>query len=382
MASGLPALKDSANAIPALLKEYQTWDADTDSLGATKGRIELFDSNRYALEKRQAELLMMSPEAVALAMQMLSRNYIPSGETGAAARAELQIALDRLQGLLQGRIENPRGRRRKGRKGRRKGRKGSRRRRMKNPRGRRKSSKGRKSRKGRKGRRKSSRRRRNPGGQALLLRLTSGSWGTRIGAIAQIGAGATLGYVSVGLGEMALNAVGLSKAKFASMLGASAGAAAQTVASAAIPTAALILLGGWRSPVSNVVWENQVPALIGIGARVAQSAVDSFVRGSSTPEKFLRASVGLPPTALAGYGSWSPDMGAYYNFQPVMGALPAVGYQVAMAGAPKAGYQLSGNMKPGYTVNGYANYAPAMNGYSNFAPAMGGRAANPWGNPF
>lgn len=181
---------------------------------------------------------------------------------------------------------------------------------------------------------------------------------------------------------MALNAVGLSKAKFASMLGASAGAAAQTVASAAIPTAALILLGGWRSPVSNVVWENQVPALIGIGARVAQSAVDSFVRGSSTPEKFLRASVGLPPTALAGYGSWSPDMGAYYNFQPVMGALPAVGYQVAMAGAPKAGYQLSGNMKPGYTVNGYANYAPAMNGYSNFAPAMGGRAANPWGNPF
>lgn len=248
---------------------------------------------------------------------------------------------------------------------------------MKNPRGRRKSSKRRKSRKGRKGSR-----RRNPGGQALLNDLVSGSWGTRLGAIAQIGLGATAGYLSVGLSEKGMGLLGLDQKKMAGWLGASVGAVAHTALGALLPAAALMAVGGWSGPVNKVLWENQVPVLIGIGARVAQSAVDAFVRGSSAPEKFLRASVGLPPTVLAGYGSWSPDMGAYYNFQPVMGSLPAVGYQVAVAGAPKAGYQLSGGVKPGYTVNGYANYAPVMNGYANYAPTMGGRASNPWGNPF
>lgn len=369
--TGLTELQGKANMIPALQKEYHELDPvsnvplkDVVKIGVAAGK--------YDAPGIQQILLMMPPESVSLAMQMLSRNYIPVSEASAPARAELQIALDRLQALLQGRIENPRGRRRKGRKGR----KGSRRR-MKNPRGRRKSSKRRKSRKGRKGSR-----RRNPGGQALLNDLVSGSWGTRLGAIAQIGLGATAGYLSVGLSEKGMDLLGLDQKKMAGWLGASVGAVAHTALGALLPAAALMAVGGWSGPVNKVLWENQVPVLIGIGARVAQSAVDAFVRGSSAPEKFLRASVGLPPTVLAGYGSWSPDMGAYYNFQPVMGSLPVVGYQVAMAGAPKAGYQLSGGVKPGYTVNGYANYAPVMNGYANYAPTMGGRASNPWGNPF
>lgn len=382
-----PAIDSQADFFPKLRQ-----DAYTKFNPETGARVKKLDTAgivgvtglRPSDVNDQATLLMLPPEAVALAISILQDNYMPMSEASAPERAKVARAISRLQGLMGGRIENPRRSRRKGRKGSVK-RKGRRRkgRRAKNPRKSRRSAKSgrRKSRKGRKGRRRSTRRR-NPGGMALLSKLSSPVLQTRLMAAGQVALAATAGYVSVGLGEKILELVGLPPAKLMGVLGsASNAAAAHTVLSAGLSAAAVILAGGWKSPRIDVLWEHQIPALVGIGARAAQGVVDAMVRGTSTPEKFLRSSVGLAPS-VAGYGSWSPDMGAYYNFQPVMGSLPAAGYQVAMAGAPKAGYQLSGSMKPGYTVNGYANYAPAMNGYANYAPAMGGREANPWGNPF
>lgn len=382
---------DNSKFFPKLRSdEYTMFNVET---GARQGKssssgiagVTRLDANSV---NGQATLLMMPPEAVALAISILQDNYMPMGESKALERADAARAISRLQALLGGRIENPRRSRRKGRKGSVK-RKGRRRkgRRAKNPRKSRRSAKAgrRKSRKGRKGRRRSTRRR-NPGGMALLSKLSSPVLQTRLMAAGQVALAATAGYVSVGLGEKFLELVGLPPSKLTGVLGSASNAAtAHTILSALVSGGIALAAGGWSkphdNPISQAIWEHQIPALVGIGARAAQGVVDALVRGTSTPEKLLRSSVGLAPS-VSGYGSWSPDMGAYYNFQPVMGSRPAVGYQVAMAGAPKVGYQLSGSVKPGYTVNGYANYAPAMSGYANYAPAMSGRSANPWGSPF
>jgi hypothetical protein len=163
-------------------------------------------------------------------------------------------------------------------------------------------------------------------------------------------------------------------AKVATMGGAKVGAVLASLLSAAVPAVATKAASSMSgSPVKDF----EASLYLGMAARVLSTIVDVNFRSASNTDKMLRASVGLPPT-VAGYGSWSPDMGAYYNFQPVMSGVKA-GYQVAMAGAPQVGYQVAG-MKPGYTVNGYANFSPTMNGYANFAPAMSG--GNHFGQPF
>jgi len=326
----------------------------------------------YLDDVGQSELLSMRPEAIAKAISMLQRNYIPTGEKGAEQRVKLAIALDRLQAALGGRIENPRRSRRRKVKGR-KVRRGKRRtRRQSNPRkGRKRRVKGRKGGKRRSSRR--GRRHKNIGGLDLFAQLASRDWKTKGIAAAKIAGGSAVGFISVGGGEWVLKLSGIDT-KVATMGGAKVGAVLASLLSAAVPAVATKAASSMSgSPVKDF----EASLYLGMAARVLSTIVDVNFRSASNTDKMLRASVGLPPT-VAGYGSWSPDMGAYYNFQPVMSGVKA-GYQVAMAGAPQVGYQVAG-MKPGYTVNGYANFSPTMNGYANFAPAMSG--GNHFGQPF
>lgn len=373
---------------PMLRKEYTAFDVET---GKREGKVSFNSIQGLDPDtvSGQTKLLMLPPEAIAMALELLRNNYIPEGSTFAYQKSQLARALSRLSALMSGRIENPRrGRRRKA-----KGRslkRGRRKRRASNPRKKRKSGK-RKSSK-RKGRSlKRGRRRKNPlGGRDLLAKLSSNaSIGEKAMAAGRIALGATAGYASVGIGQwlMGMEVGGKSVNKLLNGLGLSPAMLVTASAAIASGVSAALVVGAGK--VAPAVKSDQIPALIGIGARFLHALIDANWRDTSNTSKILRSAVGLPST-VSGYGSWNP-VGGYYNFQPVMAGPPKAGYQVAMAGAPRAGYSVSGmkpgymlngDMKAGYTVNGYANYAPAMAGYANFSPEMPVPKKNPMGSPF
>lgn len=376
--------------VPAMKKEYTAFSLVSGKKGSRR-RFNDITALKFDNLNGQAALLSLPPESIGLAIQMLQRNYIPAmTPDGSMLRAQIDMAIDKLQGLMSGRIENPRRGRRRKAKGRSLKRGRRRKRRASNPRKKRKSGKRKSSkRKGRK--RRSGRRRKNPlGGLDLLGKLSSNaSIGEKAMAAGRIALGATVGYASVGIGQwlMGMEVGGKSINKLLNGLGLSP--AVSVTASAALASAASAAIVVGVGNAVTAVKSDQIPALIGIGARFLHALIDANWRDTSNTSKVLRSAVGLPST-VSGYGSWNP-IGGYYNFQPVMAGPPKAGYQVAMAGAPRAGYSVSGmkpgymlngDMKAGYTVNGYANYAPAMAGYANFSPEMPVPKKNPMGSPF
>lgn len=378
---------------PKVREEYTEFDLVT---GKKKpgGKVSITDIeplDKNSIDGKET-LLLLPPESIAMAIELLRDNYIPESlqPSMAAARARISRGISGLSALMSGRIENPRRGRRRKAKGRSLKRGRRRKRRASNPRKKRKSGKRKSSkRKGRK--RRSGRRRKNPlGGLDLLGKLSSNaSVGEKAMAAGRIAIGATVGYASVGIGQwlMGMEVGGKSINKLLNGLGLSP--AMSVTASAALASAASAAIVVGVGNAVTAVKSDQIPALIGIGARFLHALIDANWRDTSNTSKVLRSAVGLPST-VSGYGSWNP-IGGYYNFQPVMAGPPKAGYQVAMAGAPRAGYSVSGmkpgymlngDMKAGYTVNGYANYAPAMAGYANFSPEMPVPKKNPMGSPF